>query len=354
MNLIIPMAGKSSRFPNVKPKWMLAHPSGNFMAIQAISKLNLSDFDRIVFVALQKHEAEFSFKQGFEFELDALGIRATIHLLDSETRDVTETVSRTITDLNLTGPIFIKDADSCFTLEKTVACNSVVYSHLKNTCCKHPESSSYITLDAGINRIITNIVEKQIISPFICVGGYIFDDALRFVEISKLLDTKSERYISNVIYFDRIYSNSVYTGIEIDDLEDWGTLEDWKAYKHQFATLFVDIDGVLMQHLSVHFPPYLYEEASPIESNIQYLQSLDTSKIQIILTTSRPSRTRLETEDQLRYLGIKYDQLIMDLKHNQRILINDFSDTNEFPNCSAVNIKRNSSDLSTFLQPLIR
>ena len=26
MNLIIPMAGKSSRFPNMRPKWMLTHP----------------------------------------------------------------------------------------------------------------------------------------------------------------------------------------------------------------------------------------------------------------------------------------------------------------------------------------
>jgi hypothetical protein len=351
MNLIIPMAGRSSRFPNVKPKWMLAHPSGNFMAIQAISKLNLSKFDRIVFVALQKHETDFSFKKGFEFELDSLGIQATIHLLDSETKDVTETVSRTIIDLNLTGTIFIKDVDSCFTLEDIPEYNSIVFSHLKNTSCKHPESSSYVTFNEGM---ITNIVEKQIISPFICVGGYIFNDATNFVEISNYLNSESERYISHVIYFDRIYNNSVYKGVEITDLEDWGTLEDWKAYKHQFATLFVDIDGVLMQHLSIHFPPYLYDSASPIEDNIQYLQSLDTEKVQIILTTSRPEWSRQETIDQLRYLGVKYDQLVMGLKHNQRILINDFSDTNEFPNCSAVNIKRNSNDLSTFLRPLIR
>lgn len=40
MNLIIPAAGKSSRFPGVRPKWMLVHPNGNLMLIEAIRGLN--------------------------------------------------------------------------------------------------------------------------------------------------------------------------------------------------------------------------------------------------------------------------------------------------------------------------
>ncbi|MEJ7682688.1 MAG: hypothetical protein WKG06_33490 [Segetibacter sp.] len=47
MNLVISMAGKSSRFPDLKPKWMLTHPSGNFMVLEAISGLNLNDFENI-------------------------------------------------------------------------------------------------------------------------------------------------------------------------------------------------------------------------------------------------------------------------------------------------------------------
>jgi hypothetical protein len=44
-NLIIPMAGKSSRFPNMKPKWMLTHPMKNrFMGIESILGLNLRIF----------------------------------------------------------------------------------------------------------------------------------------------------------------------------------------------------------------------------------------------------------------------------------------------------------------------
>ena len=41
MNIIIPIAGQSSRFPDMKPKWMLTHPQGDFMVIEAIKGLVL-------------------------------------------------------------------------------------------------------------------------------------------------------------------------------------------------------------------------------------------------------------------------------------------------------------------------
>ena len=28
---------------------------------------------------------------------------------------------------------------------------------------------------------------------------------------------------------------------------DWGTLEDWNKYKNEFKTLFIDIDGTLLE-----------------------------------------------------------------------------------------------------------
>ena len=38
MKLLLPIAGRSSRFPNMKPKWLLTHPNGNFMIDESISK----------------------------------------------------------------------------------------------------------------------------------------------------------------------------------------------------------------------------------------------------------------------------------------------------------------------------
>ena len=50
MKLIVPVAGNSSRFPHVKPKWLLTHPNGNLMFHEAISGLDLAEVDEIVVV----------------------------------------------------------------------------------------------------------------------------------------------------------------------------------------------------------------------------------------------------------------------------------------------------------------
>ena len=43
--LIIPCAGKSNRFPNMKPKYMLTHPDGKLMIEKAIEHMNVDIFD---------------------------------------------------------------------------------------------------------------------------------------------------------------------------------------------------------------------------------------------------------------------------------------------------------------------
>ena len=36
-----------------------------------------------------------------------------------------------------------------------------------------------------------------------------------------------------------------------------GTLEDWNKYKSQYNTLFVDLEGTLVENTSSKFPPYI-------------------------------------------------------------------------------------------------
>jgi hypothetical protein len=346
MNLIIPIAGKSSRYPNVKPKWMLAHPSGNFMAIQSILGLDLTKFTRIIFVYLKNHETLYNFKAGFIKELDSIGItNYELCELQSETKDVTETITEAIRLLNIKGGIFIKDADSFFTCSDITEGNFVCYSNLKNSTISNPVGSSYVTIDE--NNIITNIVEKQIISSDLCVGGYAFDDASRFVQIANTLRKENERYISDIIYFDMLYNKTIFRAIEITDLSDWGTLADWINYKKKFATLFLDIDGVIVKHSSIHFPPYI-GDSEPLTKNLEYIKSLDNS-IEIVFTTSRPEEYRTVTEKQLNDLGLKYKYLIMGLQSNKRIIVNDYSSTNIYPNCIAINLERNYDNLESLL-----
>jgi hypothetical protein len=51
--LIIPVAGQSTRFPNLRPKWLLTMPDGKLMVEKSIEKLEISKFDRILFVCLK-------------------------------------------------------------------------------------------------------------------------------------------------------------------------------------------------------------------------------------------------------------------------------------------------------------
>ena len=46
--LILPCAGASSRYPNMRPKWALNHPDGSMMVTKGISGMNLSNVEKIV------------------------------------------------------------------------------------------------------------------------------------------------------------------------------------------------------------------------------------------------------------------------------------------------------------------
>ena len=81
-NLLIPIAGKSTRFPNTRPKWMLTHPkSGYFMGIESIRGINLDFFDKIYFIGLKEHSDKFEYEKGFRYELSKLNIEDKTELI---------------------------------------------------------------------------------------------------------------------------------------------------------------------------------------------------------------------------------------------------------------------------------
>lgn len=60
LTLIVPCGGKSSRFPGLKPKWMLTHPDGMLMVQKSIlGLLRNNKFDRIIVTILKQHEIDY-------------------------------------------------------------------------------------------------------------------------------------------------------------------------------------------------------------------------------------------------------------------------------------------------------
>ena len=318
------------------------------MVTEAISGLNLDFFDNIYFICLQQHEDKYSFMKGFVSELDDAGLRAksNIVLLPEQTESQSETVYTFLSGYNLDGFIFIKDSDGfyrCDVEEK----NQVAYFDLNDMDDINARTKSYVDLD--VNNVVTNIVEKKVISSTFSSGGYGFADAKEFCKtFEKLQDMDGECYISHII-FEMMLSGSTFYGTKTTDFKDWGTLDAWNKYKSQYKCLFVDIDGTLVTNSSHHFPPYVGSGES-IEDNIDLLAELhEQGKAKIVLTTSRPERLRQLTLQELQIKGIPYDELVMGLPHCQRIIINDFAKSNPYPSCSAINIPRNENNLKEFL-----
>lgn len=345
------MAGRSSRFPNMRPKWMLTHPMTNrFMVTESILGLNLDFFDNIYFICLQEHEDQYKFVKGFTEELEQLDLKekTNIVLLSDQTKSQSETVYNFLSNNPVDGFILIKDSDGYYECKLVEEKNQIAYFDLNDMDDINARTKSYVELD--INRMVTNIVEKHVISSTFSSGGYGFADSKEFcTTYEKLQDMEGECYISHII-FEMMLSGSTFYGIKTSNFKDWGTIDAWNKYKSQYKCLFVDIDGTLVINSSIHFPPYV-GNASSLQNNIDHLNSLhESGKVKIILTTSRPKHMRYITISELEKKNILYDELIMGLPHCKRVIINDFAKSNPYPSCEAINLPRNSDNLSEFLR----
>ena len=327
---------------------MLSHPMTNRMMVtEAISGLNLDFFDNIYFICLQQHEDKYQFMKGFVSELDDAGLRekSNIVLLPEQTDSQSETVYTFLSGYDLDGFVFIKDSDGFYRCDVEER-NQVAYFDLNDMDDINARTKSYVDLD--VNDVVTNIVEKKVISSTFSSGGYGFADAKEFCKtFEKLQDMDGECYISHII-FEMMLSGSTFYGTKTTDFKDWGTLDAWNKYKSQYKCLFVDIDGTLITNSSHHFPPYV-GSGEPIENNIDFLAELhEQGKTKIVLTTSRPEKFRQLTIMELQTKGIPFDELVMGLPHCQRVIINDFARSNQYPSCKAINIPRNTDDLKEY------
>ena len=155
------MGGKSSRFPGMRPKWMLTHPMTNrFMVTESILGINLDFFDSIYFIFLREHEEKYKFLRGFDKELDECGLleKSNFIFLDGQTSSQSETVYNAIKKANIQEFIFIKDSDGGYKCNIETTNNQIAFFDLNDMDDINARTKSYIELD--VNGVVTNIVEK--------------------------------------------------------------------------------------------------------------------------------------------------------------------------------------------------
>lgn len=348
MNIILPVAGKSSRFSLSRPKWLLTNPNGNLMVVDALVGLKIKKITKIFLIYLREHEKKFNFKKGLIENLKKYNLQNKIEFieLENETNSQVETVTKGLEKINKDISFLIKDCDNSFEIQnQKIKKNSVIFYDLNKIAKINPSNKSYLEIDSS--NIILNIVEKKVISNKFCCGAYFFESSFQFIKYSKKISKNC--YISDLI-FSMILENKVFFALECLNYQDWGTIEDWREYKNQYKTIFLDIDGTIVFNSSAYLPPYI-GQTEIIKENINYLNQIcKTNKIEIILTTSRPEKFRKITEKQIKKSGLKYKKLIMDLQHSKRIVINDFNSTNEYKTCECINVPRNSNNLENYLK----
>ena len=348
-NLIIPAAGKSSRFPDMKPKWLLAHPQQDLMISKVLTNDLITSYDKIYITILQNHIDQYDaltiLQQMFKERKIS---NCEVVVLDKPTSSASETVYNTIKQKKIKHSITIKDSDCVveFCNDLIPNNNFIVGLDINKYPITNPGSKSYLIKDEHNN--IQDIIEKNVVSNYMCTGVYSLEKSQDFLLGYETLK-ESKLFKDNEIYVSHVFSyliqkqliNAEY--IECSSFIDWGTLQDWRCAQEQYKTYIFDIDGVIVENVGPYGTKTWYNSITPITENLEIIKKLSDKGHQIIFMTARNIKGLKLIREMLDKNKIKYHQIITDCYHSQRIIINDYANTNPYPSCKSISIKRNES-----------
>ncbi len=317
MDLILPVAGNSTRFPRLKPKWLLRHPTGHSMFYEAIRGLSLANVRRIVLVAREDHLKLYNADREISRELERVTAGHHFELLSiPPTMSQPESVARALEALKSNGPFYVKDCDNYFVATPSPE-NAVATIDLHDVKAVDAASKSYVETDRD-GRVLS-IVEKQVISSQFCCGGYGFASTEQFLRAFHELRHDKQLYLSHVI-FKMMLDGVVFHARPAKGYIDWGTLDAWRVYLDRFQVIFVDLESVA--------PDRANDASAPTghSRNVEFLNRLVTSgTTRVVIMTSRQAALKVEIEQELRAIGLKYDYLLCGISSGKKIIFDSFN-----------------------------
>jgi hypothetical protein len=346
MEIIVPAAGLSSRFPNTRPKYLLFDYQSKMMLHGSLAQfLDNPDYNITVGI-LQEHDEKYNAK---EVILRELGHNINVVILPEVTRGPAETVMKVIelANIDFAKPLFIKDCDSYF-MHEISSGNYVCISKIQDLdTLSHVNNKSFVI--SNDHQVIQNIVEKSVVSDSFCVGGYKFESVYEYRHsyLNICNQITSEIYVSHVVEFS-VSQGAVFFAKKVTDYVDVGTIQEWNKYNN-VPVIFCDIDGTIIVAQSRYGTNSYDSVPIPLEANVNRIKQYQQKGSQIIFVTSRPVTAREATIKTLNALGFTEFDLLMGLNNSSRMLINDYNDANPFPRAIAVNIKRDSNNLTDFI-----
>lgn len=228
LSLIVPIAADRPEYEHTMPYVFNFSEDGALLCIKSIQGLDLTKFEHIYFVILDKLNQKFHLSELLNMQLRNLGLseKAKVLSLKVPTNSQAETIYECVKQEQIEGGIFVKDADGYFTCDFTET-NGIAIYPLDKLDMVNPHNKSYVDLDDQF--YITNIIEKKIISRYFNAGGYLFEDARQFCSYYERLSHFEKLYMSHIVYA-MLLDNKSFRPFEVEDYQDWGNKEMYSLF----------------------------------------------------------------------------------------------------------------------------
>lgn len=238
MKIVIPMAGKSSRFyaAGYKIPKFLIKVKGKTLMEYSLKSLPLSSNDQVVFIALKRHDELYKLEKHINITFPNLNFN--LILLENETRGQSETVMASRDIIDEKDELLIYNIDTCFkskTLKKKITEEKHMHDGVLGAFINRSEENHWSFAKINKNKNVIKVREKVKISDFALTGLYHFSKAKYFFETAEYhirnnLLAKGEFYIAP-LYNDLILKGKNFKLDIVDEFIPLGTPKEVKIFE---------------------------------------------------------------------------------------------------------------------------
>ncbi len=343
-NVVIPMAGKSSRFSygfkpflNLDNRVFIEHVLDSFQDIEVAS---------YNFIIREEQELANSVTKTLKDKLfPHLSSKINVIIIDRETEGPFQTVCLGLDQIEKIDNVLVCDCDHYVDIAPVVKVlndDSSLDIVIPTWKIDRQDQSNWgkVVVNQLTNSII-GFCEKEIVEETeeINIAGIIGCYYFRSIDII-LKSNLTHRHFSD--FFSESHRN-YRTGLaKIEKAYFFGdpkmakkAIED----RRKKETVICDVDGVLLVHKNCSND--VKDDNKIIGSAANKIRQWRKDKKLVVLATARPERTRSAFIALLDELGIEYDRLVMGLNPGPRYLINDIKPSNPMVRQSlAINLTR--------------
>ena len=320
MAVIIPCAGKSSRYSTYLPKYMLQYDN-NLKFYEKIIEPYI-DHEEIFFIIPSSHEKKYGSISEIKLRFKK-NKNVNVFKINRQTSGPAETINELAKKINTN--IFIKDCDSFFNISLKKE-NSIAIVNLKKyPFIKNIVSKSFALFDKQF--LLKDITEKEITSNYICCGGYSFQNSKEYNFYYEKLKKNSnikEIFVSHIVK-SMLINNKVFKAISVKSYIDLGTDNEYLDFLNQQNNLFIKLEGTIFKSVYEDYGDRSFGSLKPIKKNVNLILKNSNSKQKIIFFTSFDKKFKNDLKNKLSNLNFNNFEIITNLNLGPSNIITNFN-----------------------------